>query len=702
MPLLLVVGLVPRAGAQCINPIATFPYTEGFEGAPQWTSGGGSSDWAWGTPAHPVINGAGGGVRSWCVGGLTGSFYNLGQLSWLQSPCFDMSGLDAPWISFKINWECERQYDGMTFQLSLNGGQTWSNVGAWGDPVDCLNDNWFNAGNITNLTSASPKHGWSGRTGPTNGNCQGGFSSGGWVTAKHCIPAAANQPQVIFRFLFGAGTQCNNYDGIAIDDILIQEAVGAVADFTYTCAGATAGFTPAAGGCPSLWSWDFGDPASGAQNSSQQQAPQHTFSGPGTYSVTLTVDGPCSAPVTVSLPVVVPEVSVDVTDAACAGGTGAVAAVVVTGTAGVGYAWSPGGATSSSLSGAVPGSYTVTVTDPGGCSATATGVVAAPAPVEVQAMADTVLCATAALLLQAAPSGGTGPLQVAWSPAGPLLNPVAGGIYTVVATDAAGCSSAPEEVVVGVEPVPAPSVLVDASAGCAPLCVELTALGVGAGTTTWSLGDGTVATGATVQHCYASGGAFIPSVVHTVLPGCSGQAIGPAVAVDSPPLAVFAVPSVIGEGAGPLPVTESSQDAVVWWWDLGDGTTTDMQVPQHTYAGPGCRTITLVVTDAAGCSDAASAQVCVEGEYAFYAPNAFTPDGDGINELFAPVTTVQRPEAYELRIHDRWGALRFVSTDPLVGWSGVGEPHGVYAWTVVFRDGFGTRRSHRGHVVLLR
>ncbi|MCC6401838.1 MAG: hypothetical protein IT227_13820 [Flavobacteriales bacterium] len=258
--------VVPVA-AQCVNPIGTFPYSEGFENGPQWTAGGISSDWAWGTPAHPSINSAGGGVRSWCVGDLTGTFYNYGQLSWLESPCFDMSGLDHPWISFKIFWECERQYDGMTFQLSLNGGQTWSNVGAWGDPVDCLNDNWFNAGNITNLTSASPKHGWSGRSGATSGSCQGGFGSGGWVTAKHCIPAASNQPQVIFRFLFGAGTQCNGYDGIAIDDILIQEAEGAIADFTWTCAGATASFAPVAGGCPSSWAWDFGDPASGAQNS---------------------------------------------------------------------------------------------------------------------------------------------------------------------------------------------------------------------------------------------------------------------------------------------------------------------------------------------------------------------------------------------------------------------------------------------------
>ncbi|MBK6629289.1 MAG: PKD domain-containing protein [Flavobacteriales bacterium] len=702
LTLVLSLGAVLTGRAQCVNPIAAFPYGEGFENGPQWTAGGISSDWAWGTPAHPSINSAGGGVRSWCVGGLTGTFYNYGELSWLESPCFDMSALDHPWISFKIFWECERQYDGMTFQLSLNGGQTWSNVGAWGDPVDCLNDNWFNAGNITNLTSASPKHGWSGRSGSTSGSCQGGFGSGGWVTAKHCMPAAANQPQVIFRFLFGAGTQCNGYDGIAIDDILIQEAEGAIADFTWTCAGASASFTPVAGGCPTSWTWDFGDPASGGQNSSFSQNPSHTFSGPGTYSVTLTTDGPCSDPVSITLPVVVPEVSVDVIDADCSGVLGSASAVVATGTIGITYSWSPGGGSGASITGLAPGTYTVTVTEAGGCSSTATGVVNGPVPVQVQAMADTIVCEGAALTLLATSTGGTGAVQLTWSPTGPVLNPAVAGTYSVVAVDAAGCTSTADDVVVGVAPLPQPTVQVDALAGCAPLCVSLAVQGVGAGTTTWDLGDGTTASGATVQHCYAQEGSFVPTVAHEVLPGCAGTANGAPLIVNAPPVAAFTVPAVVQEGSGAVPIVDASLDAVLWSWDLGDGSTASGPQPQHTYADLGCRTISLVVTDAAGCTDGTSAEVCVEGDYAFHAPNAFTPDADGINDVFLPRSTVQRPQAYELRIHDRWGALRFLSSELSEGWDGEGEPQGVYTWTVMLRDGFGTRHLHRGHVSLLR
>ncbi|MBK8341100.1 MAG: PKD domain-containing protein [Flavobacteriales bacterium] len=294
----LCIAIVTSAGAdaQCVNPIGAFPHQEDFEGAPVWTVGGTGSDWAWGTPAHPLINTAGGGANSWCVGGLTGTFYNLGQSSWLESPCFDMTALDHPWISFKIFWECERQYDGMNLQYSVNGGTTWDNVGAYNDPVDCLNDNWFNAANITNLSGASPKHGWSGRLGATSGSCQGGSGSNTWITAKHCMPVLANAPEVIFRFLFGAGTQCNNYDGIAIDDILIQEAPTTTAAFSYICNGNTIDFTDTSSGCPSTWGWSFGDPGSGSLNSTGAQNPSHTYPGPGSYLVSFSADGPCSDP----------------------------------------------------------------------------------------------------------------------------------------------------------------------------------------------------------------------------------------------------------------------------------------------------------------------------------------------------------------------------------------------------------------------
>src|ERR1035437_1095356 len=49
---LLFLSLPIVSRAQCGTPISTFPYTEGFETAQAWTSGGTHPDWAWGTPTH--------------------------------------------------------------------------------------------------------------------------------------------------------------------------------------------------------------------------------------------------------------------------------------------------------------------------------------------------------------------------------------------------------------------------------------------------------------------------------------------------------------------------------------------------------------------------------------------------------------------------------------------------------------------------
>ena len=111
------------------------------------------------------------------------------------------------------------------------------------------------------------------------------------------MPYLAGKPGVLFRFLFGAGTICNNYDGFAVDDILIGEAPPNAAAFTYTCINNnTANFSNSSALCPTGFSWDFGDPSSGTNNMATTANPSHTFSGPGKYTVTLTVSGPGNAP----------------------------------------------------------------------------------------------------------------------------------------------------------------------------------------------------------------------------------------------------------------------------------------------------------------------------------------------------------------------------------------------------------------------
>ncbi len=365
--------------AQCVSGISTFPYNEGFETSNGgWTSGGAGNDWAWGTPAKPVITGAGGGTKCWIVGGLTGSSYTNSEASWLQSPCFDFTNIDNPYIEFKVFWEMEQRFDGASLQYSVDNGGSWLSVGSSSDPINCLNDNWFNNSNITYLSPlTSIRNGWSGNSQPSVGSCNGGSGSNGWVLAKHCMPYLGNTSGVLFRFIFGAGTICNNYDGFAIDDIMIGEAPPNVANFTYACVNnTTANFTNTSALCPTGFSWNFGDPASGTNNTAATANPSHTFSAPGNYTVTLTVSGPGNTPSTIAKDITILDIAVSMLSPAdCQTNTGGSLIASVTGSsAPLNLVWNTSPVQTTALaSNLAAGLYTVTVSGTDVCTATAIG-----------------------------------------------------------------------------------------------------------------------------------------------------------------------------------------------------------------------------------------------------------------------------------------------------------------------------------------
>src|SRR5262249_49447436 len=152
-------------------------------------------------------------------------------------------------------------------------------------------------------------------------------------------------------------------------------------NFTWNCVNATTvSFTGNGTPCPSGFSWNFGDPASGSNNTSAFQNPTHTFSGPGTYMVTLTASGPCNAPGSVTMPVVILGTTTTSTNVSCNGGTNGSAAVNVTGGSGTyTYSWSPSGGTGATASNLAAGTYSVDVSATDACPVTATVTITQPA-----------------------------------------------------------------------------------------------------------------------------------------------------------------------------------------------------------------------------------------------------------------------------------------------------------------------------------
>lgn len=371
------------AFTQCAAPISGFPYQESFEltnGG--WVTGGNASSWAWGVPAKSVISVAGDGQRCWMAGGLNpGTNYNDGEASFLQSPCFDFSNLTYPWLQFKVFWETEYQWDGASLQYSVDNGLSWRTAGGVNDRTDCLNRNWFNTAAIGTLgTMGTNTQGWTGNGQANSGSCRGGNGSRGWVLAGKTLPMLAGETSVIFRFVFGAGTTCNNYDGFAIDSVWIGEAPPNQASFRYECdTNRTIRFFNTSPLCPQNFRWEFDDPLSPFGNTSTLENPVHQYLRPGSYTVTFTIDGPGNAPSTTTRDIIIADAEVtQINPASCETNAGGSLGVSVTGAGNtaLSYTWNTNPPQQGPLaSGLAAGNYNVSITGSGICAAAASGTV---------------------------------------------------------------------------------------------------------------------------------------------------------------------------------------------------------------------------------------------------------------------------------------------------------------------------------------
>ena len=90
-----------------------------------------------------------------------------------------------------------------------------------------------------------------------------------------------------------------------------------------------------------------------------------------------------------------------------------------------------------------------------------------------------------------------------------------------------------------------------------------------------------------------------------------------------------------------------------------------------------------------------------------FIPNAFTPNGDNINDEFKPEMLEYLEEGYLFEIFDRWGEKVFYTNDPDKGWDGLikGKPvttTTVFSYRLIARDFTGQEHEFVGHVTLLK
>ena len=583
--------------AQCATPVNTFPYVADFETSQDnWTSGGTNNDWAWGTPTKPTINTAGSGSKCWISGGLTTSFYNYSEASWVQSPCFDFTNLQHPFVAMLIYEESEYKFDGSNLQYSLDQGTTWTNVGSSSDATDCMNANWYNYATVRYLAaplSAVPQ-GWCGNSlanSTENGTqCQGGHGYTGWVHAKHCMQNLAGKPSVIFRVTFGAGTTCNHFDGFAFDSVSISEAVANSGTLNYTCNTAnTVTFTgTAALPCTDAFAWNFGDAASGASNTATTATATHTFSAAGTYTVTLIISGgPCNAPDTLTQVVHILSVSPTVQNVSCFGGNnGAINITTTGGTGTYNYSWT-GGSTNQNQTGLSAGTYVVTVTAPQTCSATASVNVTQPAVLSVTATTTGGGCSGNTGAINTNVTGGTNPYSYDWG--GGVTTPNRTGLgtgnYTVTVTDSKGCTAtASASITVNANP----TVSVNNAAVCIGGTATLTATATPAGGS-YAWNNGATTSSISVSPTTTTG----YTVTYTSLQCGSVTASGTVAVANSASVVVSSDTMCVG-GSAVLRATPTVAGGT-YSWAPGGGTADSITV------SPGANTTYTVTYTPVGC-----------------------------------------------------------------------------------------------------
>lgn len=188
----------PDINFQTTPLISTFPYLEGFENNDgHWYTNGINDSWQWGAPAKTIINKAAGGAKCW-VTSLTGN-YNNNELSYLYSPCFDLSGLFSPMLSFshisRTEDNCDCDYHWVEYSTD---GLNWTKLGK----AD-------SSGNGTNWYDNATRQAWQ-------------LSYTKWHVSSYAIPT--NGPKVRFRIVMNSDP-ATTYEGVGIDDVHIFDNV---------------------------------------------------------------------------------------------------------------------------------------------------------------------------------------------------------------------------------------------------------------------------------------------------------------------------------------------------------------------------------------------------------------------------------------------------------------------------------------------
>lgn len=153
------------------------------------------------------------------------------------------------------------------------------------------------------------------------------------------------------------------------------------------------------------------------------------------------------------------------------------------------------------------------------------------------------------------------------------------------------------------------------------------------------------------------------------------------------------------------PGTSCGNEPCIFSWDMGNGDYSNEQVVEYEFDGLGSYTITLQTTNDLGCTNYST--YTIVSPPLVYIPNSFTPNGDGINDVFAVVASSLLE--FEINIFNRWGEVVFSSNDPNKVWTGDSgnnteyfSKDGVYSYVARIKGFNSDSYTEKGIITMLR
>ncbi len=316
-----------------------------------------------------------------------------------------------------------------------------------------------------------------------------------------------------------------------------------------------------------------------------------------------------------------------------------------------------------------------------------------------------------------------------WSPAStlddhllasPLATPQNSTTYTVSITDDNGCTAS-GQIAVTVNPLPDVDFAADTLEGCAPLDVNFSSFtSSNVALFEWNFGNSAAgnqnfSNQENPSHTFNNAGLYTVSLTVTSDLACENNTTynNYIKVYPSPQASFYTVPREGNTENMLFNFFNTSTSGHEWLWDFGDPYAgvlnySTLKDPQHEYSAVGTYEVWLKTVSLNGCEDSTFKKIIIRDDHTFYVPSAFTPNGDGLNDIFIPVGTYLDEEAFRMYIFNRWGEIVFETKDVRKGWDGTirntdkKAPQDVYTWLIYLENDFYGTRRYTGHVTLIR